>query len=228
MSVAVVIPSYRTPDAWLDESVESVLAQKPDKCVLVLDDSFNVPKGRTIIDRPDLMVMQIPHSGVGAARNVGNRATSADLICVLDADDIMLPGRIATQAAYLESHPDVDVVSGQMDYIDADGKLIGQPRTRPFTGPHYLGMVPHGASMYRRSLWERVGGYPEEQRSGADWRFFVRCERASCTFAVLPDAFIQRRIHPGSHSFKRSRHLQHWWRKARGMHTDTGAERSGR
>jgi hypothetical protein len=132
----------------------------------------------------------------------------------MDADDIMLPGRIATQVAYLKAHPEVDVVSGQMDYIDPDGKLIGQPRTEPFVGRQYLGKVPHGASMYRRSLWQTVGGYPEEDRAGADWRFFARCEASGCTFAVLPDVFIQRRIHPGSHSFRRSRHLQRWLAKA--------------
>jgi hypothetical protein len=70
--------------------------------------------------------------------------------------------------------------------------------------------------MYRRSLWERVGGYPEHLRRGADWQFFLRCEAAGCTFVVLPDVFIRRRIHPGSVSFRKSRHLQAWYRKVVG------------
>jgi glycosyltransferase involved in cell wall biosynthesis len=210
--VAVVIPVWHTRADWLLASMESALrASSPETELIIVDDGNDPPLDPSRV----FSILRIDHSGTGIARNAGNRATSADLICVQDADDIMLPDRIATQVRYLAAHPEVDVVSGQMDYIDPDGKLIGQPRHRPFVGPDYNGRVPHGASMYRRSLWERVGGYPEERRSGEDWRFFLRCEKAGCAFAVLPDVFIQRRIHPGSRSFSRSRHLQRWWKKAK-------------
>src|SRR5688500_14438702 len=101
-SVAVVIPVYRA--RYLAEALESVFFQsRPANEVIVIDDGSPdqnelrhaiAPYGRAVT-----LVRQF-NQGAAAARNRGLRATSADLVAFLDADDRWLPhGAASTHAA---------------------------------------------------------------------------------------------------------------------------------
>lgn len=206
MSVSVVVTAWNPNLNWLTEAYDSVREQLPiEERVIVVDDGSEPPIENAA---------WIPHAGIGPASNYGIGCSNAPLIARLDADDRMMPGAIAKLRTYLEQFPYVDVVSGGMRYIDPAGNVLGDVQPPPMHASRkHRGRIAHSGCMFRRSLWERVGGYPDMR--AADWHFWNACEKAGARFSVLDTLVIERRIHPDSASFKHSKHLQHWWAKVK-------------
>lgn len=214
-AVSVVTCFWNTPREWILESCRSTLSQEGVDVELVLVDDGS--------DSPDLLdeihadleldgrviPIGIEHGGVGRASNVGIGEASHELVARLDADDASLHGRLEAQARHLLAHLHVTVVSGGMEYVTASGEHVRYERPGPFTArASYDGQVPHGASMFRKSAWELVGGYPEKDRRGMDWHFLRKLEEAGARFSTLELLAIRRRLHEGSHSFADSSYLQ--------------------
>lgn len=206
-AVAVVITAWNPNEKWLSEAVCSVFPEQLGSRhrLVVVDDGSDEPVGGA---------HRIEHGGIGLASNYGiGLFRDCSLIARLDADDRMVPGTVRALSEYLDAHPKVDVVSGAMHYIRPDGTRFGQvcpPVMHAY--PKHNNRIVHSGCMFRRELWERVGGYPDMKY--ADWHFWERCQAAGARFSVLPQFVIERRVHPDSFSFERSKHLQSWWKKA--------------
>jgi GT2 family glycosyltransferase len=65
------------------------------------------------------------NSGVSAARNAGVRAASGDWLAFLDADDWYLPDRLKVHAEWIETDPMLAFLTGDYEYRDAAGTLLG-------------------------------------------------------------------------------------------------------
>src|SRR5712664_2801923 len=112
-TIAVLIPAYNARD-FLVEALESVRAQTrpPDQIVVVDDGStdgtadvaraWHADRGSGIA----LSVLSQATAGAAAARNLGIRSVHADLIAVLDADDLFLPPHLERLAEAFERAPD--------------------------------------------------------------------------------------------------------------------------
>lgn len=215
MNVAVVMTVWNTPPDWIMEAVGSVLLQlgRDDDLIIVDDGSDHADT----VQRLDLLsamakIIRIDHAGVGAASNAGIAATSLPLIARLDSDDHMQPGTLDKLREHLVAFPEVDAVTGGMFYMKPDGTQYGQVCHPPmFASPRHLNRMVHSGCMFRRALWEKVGGYSDHR--AADWAFWCAAEAAGAQFSVLSHHVISRRIHPDSVSFRRSKHLQQWYGK---------------
>lgn len=112
--VSVVIPCYNGA-IYLDEAIESVLAQEYDPLeLIVVDDGSTDESGAVASQYREVRLISMPHSGVGATLNVGVRHALGELLAFLDADDRWLPDKLALQVPVLEGDPDVDMVFGHM------------------------------------------------------------------------------------------------------------------
>ena len=70
------------------------------------------------------VLIRIPHAGKGVALNTGVTHSEADIVCFLDQDDIMNPGRLKLQYNAFVNHPLVDVVYSDYERVYDDGRLI--------------------------------------------------------------------------------------------------------
>lgn len=220
LEVSVVTAFWNTREEWILQSARSTLAQTHEEggpeleveLVLVDDgseDEYLLQRVVEALDDPRVIPVGITHRGVGAASNVGVGEATHELVARMDSDDLMLPSRLFWQGTYLQEHLHVQVIAGGMEYVTADLEPIREvlpSEAHGFRGYH--GQVYHGASMFRRGAWELAGGYPEEDRKGADWRFFKKLERWRAHFSTWPELAIRRRIHRESHSYPHSKHLQ--------------------
>ena len=110
--VSVIISAYNV-EPFIGAAIESVLAQTyPNVEVVVVDDG-STDGTAAVIDgyRSEIVVVSQPNSGVCAARNAGIRASSGKLIGLLDGDDIWLPERLDRLVSFLESRPDIAMVT---------------------------------------------------------------------------------------------------------------------
>lgn len=129
--VSIVIPCFNS-ERWIGEAIQSCLDQtyRPIEVTVVDDGSTDKSQSRImsyVQAYPDI-VRCVPsaNGGPSAARNRGLESVSGAYIQYLDADDLLVPEKLAMQVLCLESNPDVDVVYGDWRYLIQDG--IQSPR----------------------------------------------------------------------------------------------------
>lgn len=137
---AIIVPMYNVAE-YISDALESVLAQTGVSLTsleLVLYDDAStdgttaivealMPRLRATLGRAVLFRGAVGPRGCGAARNAAADASEARVLIFLDADDIMLPDRVArTLAAFpLRDAQDMDGGGGNSVGEDGDGSGRG-------------------------------------------------------------------------------------------------------
>jgi glycosyltransferase involved in cell wall biosynthesis len=124
--VSVIIPTYNS-EAYLAQTLDSVERQtfKDFEVVLVDDGSHDATLrvARRFTSAFDLRIIVQPNAGPAAARNTGIRAARGRYCAFLDADDLMLPERLAVQAALLDKQPQLGLLHTDLMTFDDNGIL---------------------------------------------------------------------------------------------------------
>ena len=177
-AVSVIIPCYRQAH-YLAESVGSLIAQshRDWECIVVddgsPDDTAEVVRA-LIAQNPErrIRLLRQANQGLGAARNSGIRASMGRYILPLDADDRLAPEMLERCVALLDARPGISIAF-------TDAQLFGVQGHRWNTGPFTLeaelqdNRIPY-CSLYRRGVWDAVGGYdPTRRLSHEDWEFWL-------------------------------------------------------
>lgn len=185
MRIAVVIPCFNV-SSLVEGAVLSALRQTHrDLDIVALDD------GSTDGTADVLRVLQAGHPdrfrwlpgerrGAGAARNQGMRATTGEYLQFLDADDVLLPGKIAGQAALLHSAGDVAVIAGAYRNVYPDGS---RQNVLPVVDDPWSALVrtqagTTSANLWQRSAVEETGGWREDLASSQDYELLFRMLKA--------------------------------------------------
>lgn len=110
--VSILIPAY-THKELLHKAIDSCLLQSYPKLeVIVLSDSqIKQYDGSEVLVRS---IVESNDNGIAASRNRLIREAKGEYIAWLDADDTMHPERIAKQVAFLQEHPEIDLVGTYM------------------------------------------------------------------------------------------------------------------
>lgn len=114
IQLSVVIPAYNA-SAYISESLASVLAQtdSPPFEIIVVDDGSRDSTGELVQARfPGVRLLRKDNGGPGSARNLGVENARGEVIVFIDADDVMLPGRLAFQGAFMLQNPDYGLTFG--------------------------------------------------------------------------------------------------------------------
>lgn len=122
---SVIIPAYNSAN-FISRAIESVLAQHHAAHeIIVVDDGSQDPLQAALARYTgQLRYLRQDNAGVSAARNLGAREATGDWLCFLDADDWYYPHRLADHANLILSHPDLDFLTGDYDYVQPDGSRI--------------------------------------------------------------------------------------------------------
>lgn len=191
-AVSVITPAYNVAP-YIAETIESVLAQTfGDFELIVVDDgssdeTFAITSGYVRRDRRVRLLRQ-SNSGISAARNYALRVASGPQVAILDGDDAWVPRYLECQMAILNEHPEVDIVTGNAWFLG--GPLDGQS-ARPW--PDLRSLPSLGSlledetavfimSVFRRRVYETVGGFDESLRTNEDYDFWIRAALAGCRF----------------------------------------------
>ncbi len=183
--VSVVMPT-RNRARWVERAVESVLSQThPSLELLVVDDgSSDDTLGRLERFGERIAVLSQPHAGPYAARNLGVRHATGDLIAFIDSDDAWHPDRLASQLPLMR-RPEVGLVFGDAAHVSPSAApAAGRRRTCFTTTPPSRGrvardlvwgnFVPTVAVLVRRACLEEVGGFPTSHEMSADYLTWFR------------------------------------------------------
>lgn len=216
--IAVIIPVHRAH--YLAECVASVVAQtrRADEIIVVDDGS---PDGE-VVERAvrqfgsRVTLLRQENLGAGAARNRGIRATDADLVAFLDADDVWAQRFLEKQAARLAASPELTLVYANAHLI-GDGPLRGLlfMETAPSCGEVTVEAlisqrctVITSSVVVRRQAIVEAGLFDEGLRRGQDFDMWVRLVAAGARIAYTTEPLIHRRIHANNLSGDRITELQ--------------------
>ncbi|MEX1018363.1 MAG: glycosyltransferase family A protein [Litorilinea sp.] len=205
--VTVIMAVYNG-ERFLDAAMESVLAQDFTDFEFVIVDDGSTDGTLGILQHyaeQDARIRLITHAqnmGACAALNSAFAVARGKYIACMDADDVTLPHRLGLQVAFLDSHPEIDVLGGQIERIDEQGVVKRDPISRPqediliqwtlcFGNP-----IPHITVMMRRAVLMAVDGYRQEVGSiSGDYDLWRRLS-PSARFHILPVIFSQIRRSP--------------------------------
>jgi glycosyltransferase involved in cell wall biosynthesis len=185
--VTVVIPCYNQAH-FLGEAIESVLGQSyPYFEVVVVDDGSPDKTSEVAARYPGVRLIRQDNQGLAAARNSGLAQSEGDYLVFLDADDRLLPEALEAHLDCFGTHPGCAFVSGHIRRIATDGSLLGTPRQAlhraHVEGDHYLGLLYYnsvwipGSVMYRRAVFDSVGGFDTTVNGAADYDLYLRIAR---------------------------------------------------
>jgi glycosyltransferase involved in cell wall biosynthesis len=205
MRIAIAIP-LRDEEASIEALLDSLLAQSrpPDEIVVADGGSIDrtVERVERRIDRGEpVKLVQIGPAFPGRGRNEAVRATDCDWIAFTDGGVRADRRWLEKLAARAEARPEVDLVLGNFEpRIDTFFHRSAAVAYVPARRIHRDGSGWRGhfiaSSLVRRSLWEAVGGFPEDLRSAEDLIFLEAARRhvGEDRVAVVPEATIEWQI----------------------------------
>jgi glycosyltransferase involved in cell wall biosynthesis len=181
--VSVVIPCFGHAH-YLGEAIESVLAQSyPHLEVLVIDDSSPDNVASIASRYPGVRCARGEGKGVSEARNLGLRGTNGDFLVFLDADDRLLPGAIEAGLRALEEHPECACAIGAYRRASHDGKPLRTHAQPPVAENQFAQLMRDNwagfpaRALYRRAVFEHVGGFDPELRAAEDFALNLEIAR---------------------------------------------------
>jgi glycosyltransferase involved in cell wall biosynthesis len=137
-------------------------------------------------------------SGMAQAINRGFAHTSGEIMAYLNADDLLLPGALHYIGAYFARHPEVDVIYSHRVVIDAADAEVGRwiMPTHDDAVLSWVDYVPQETLFWRRSIWEKAGGWMDESfRFALDWDLLLRFRSAGARFVRVPRFLGAFRVH---------------------------------
>jgi glycosyltransferase involved in cell wall biosynthesis/Tfp pilus assembly protein PilF len=182
--VSVVIPCYKQAQ-FLPEAVESVVAQTfcDWELIIVNDgspDNTSAVAGQLIAKYPGktIHLIEQPNGGLSFARNAGIRAAKGQYILPLDADDRVDSTILQKLVPVLDRQPAVGFAYTHIKHFGAIHTEFPLPDFDRQTLVEKDNIICVCA-LFRKSVWEQVGGYNESMREGyEDWDFWIGCVAA--------------------------------------------------
>jgi glycosyltransferase involved in cell wall biosynthesis len=180
--------------------MRSVLAQDYPQIEYIVVDGGSTDGSIDIIERyADQLAWWIsePDSGQTEAINKGLSRATGDIFAWLNSDDTYEPGAVSDAAALLQLNPDVGMVYGDANFIDAEGKVIGQfnaqqtSLSRLQRGGVY---IPQQSAFWRADLWRQVGPLDTSFFFAMDYDLWVRLARVS-KISYTPQLWANFRLH---------------------------------
>lgn len=175
----------------LDQAVESILGQTfAEFEFVILDDASSDGSTERLrywanLDRRIRLLEVDRNLGPVRSSNMVARAANGSFVARMDADDISYPTRLAEQLELLRGRSETGVVASLCDIIDSSGRKIRDAELWRLSRPSVFVPFAHGAIMYRREIFEEVGGYREECEYWEDQDLIFRMSRVS-DVVVIP------------------------------------------
>jgi len=204
--VSIVIPCYNH-GPMLCEALASVEEVRNENLleVIIVDDGSSDPDTLRIlrdVAEAGYRVVSQPNRRVSAARNTGIRLAKGEFILPLDSDNRLRDVYLKEGVSLLNENPNIGVL-----YADAEwfGEQTGRWQVQEFDLLSLLRMnFIDVCALYRRTLWEEVGGYDEEMpwMGVEDWDFWLRVAAHGGTFVHLSKIGFDYRVRADSQFVK--------------------------
>ena len=191
--VSVVVPCFNQ-GRYLADCISSILNQTYQviEIIVINDGSTDETKQVADLFKDQIRYFYQLNKGASAARNAGIRYAKGKYIQFLDADDMLQSEKICFHVAYLEQHPTIDIVYGDVRYFtDKPEKLdfgyyaynsnkpwvpeLWEAKGSVLTKLMLRNILPINCALIRRSVVDDVGEWNQDLCALEDWEYWIRC-----------------------------------------------------
>lgn len=176
--LSIITPNYNC-EAFIEETLKSVISQKSDKIQYILVDGASTDRSMEIINKYkehiDIIISE-PDDGQVDAINKGMNLATGKFVAYLNSDDYYMPGVLDKIVTLIENNPNMKAVYGDNINWFPDGSLIGRPKVSWDFGIalNYMLLIPQPASFWSRELMNEVGAFDSTMNDTFDYDFFLR------------------------------------------------------
>jgi hypothetical protein len=206
--VSVIMPAFNA-GRYIADSIRSLLAQTFADWELVIVNDGSTDDTQTVVEcfaaaEARIRVHSQRNRGVSAARNLALAQSHGRFVALLDSDDVWDPAFLQKQLAVFDADPSVSVVTGNA--YNWGGPFDGGP-LRPITeGRRRLSLrdlLQNETSVcimsvFRREVYDTIGGYDERLRCNEDYQFWIRVALAGFMIVQTPEPVGRYRRRPDS------------------------------
>ena len=203
-AISIIIPAYNRA-SLIGATLRSLLAQSvPANEIIVVDDGSTDCTAEVAGSFGDpVRVIRQANAGPAVARNHGFRESSSEFIQFFDSDDLAITSQLESQLESLQrSGADIAYspwIKGQIepsgfqpsDHVFQQWGMPNKNLIRALLTDWSI--IPH-ACLFRRSIVQRVGGFPEDLKVAEDQLMFLRCLLAGGRVVHTPNALVLYRI----------------------------------
>ena len=198
-SCGIVVPTLGTRNSLI-ESLKSIRLSSRAHICLVAPESFEV------FDLFDMKLIDqlVPDPGTGLAaainRGIQEMPRSVKYVNWLGDDDVLAPNSIAIASEVLNQNEDVSMVFGSCDYMDERSRVFGTNRSGQWAvGLMRMGpcLVPQPGALFRRDVFEVLGGLDVSFNWAFDYEFFLRMSK-NYKIRYIPETLASFRWHNDS------------------------------
>jgi glycosyltransferase involved in cell wall biosynthesis len=187
-SISCVVPTLNGAET-LETTLLSLLSQRDVKVEVTIADSGSDDGTLEICRRFDAPAIYVEPGNMYRAINAGLAQSQSEWLAYLNSDDWLYPDSF-TRLTELGDAAEADVVYGNCDYADGAGRFVYSfAAAKPNQLSSLFRLQRMGfaqpATIFRRSLYRRLGGFDESYRFKADADFFIRALNAGARFASL-------------------------------------------
>ena len=149
------------------EDIEHIIVDGNSK-----DNTIDICKSYSHISK----ILSEPDKGVYDAFNKGLKLATGDIIGFLNADDVFFDDNSVQEIVNAFSNNETDIVYGNLDYINAEGKVIRNWISRPYEiGLIKRAWMPAHPTFYcKKEVYDRLGGYNDSFKIAGDFELCLR------------------------------------------------------
>lgn len=200
---------YKDSPIYLKAAIKSILTQteKPDEIVLVCDGVLTDEQNQVIEQYLEyIKVIRLEkNQGLGIALSEGIKICTNEWVARMDSDDISSANRCALQLDYLETHSDVDVLSGTLAEFEGEActekeaaefvtsyKMLPESYDKLKRYIRFRNPINHPCVMFRKSKVLEAGGY-QPSYLFEDYDLWIRMFQKGAVFANIPQVLLYMR-----------------------------------
>lgn len=208
-----VLMSVYNGEKYLQDAIDSILTQTYTNFeFIIIDDAStdstpNILKAQT--DSRIRLIINEQNIGFTKCLNKGLSIATGEYIARMDADDISLSNRFATQLQFFYNHPEFALIGSSAHLIDEKSKIIGRERKKEnFTFKDLLAhnQIIHGSTIIKKQFFDKVGGYNENIFYTEDLDLWLRLSK-NYKVGNVPEILYQLRLHKDSITKQKSEEL---------------------
>jgi glycosyltransferase involved in cell wall biosynthesis len=197
--IGIVVPTLNS-SATLEWTLCALRNQRDITPEILVADSGSEDGTLDICKKWGVPTFYVPPGSMYRAINMGLHQMDMEWIAYMNSDDLVYPQSYARLLA-LGEQEHVDAVYGDVDFVDYEGRfrfMVKAPPPSRLAGMFrrdHMGFQP-AAAIFRRSVFQELGGFDEKYRLIADYDFFYRLTISGHKLArVEPPAVAAFRTH---------------------------------
>ncbi len=196
--LSIIIPCYNHGQ-YLRDALDSIKActDKDLYEVIILNDGSTDNYTISLLQQistEGYRVINQQNQGLGAARNNAIAAARGMYILPLDSDNKIRPAYITESIKILDEQPGIAMVYGDAEFFgDKTGRnAVGEFNLQKMMLGNYI----DACAVYRRSVWETLGGYDEKMpvMGLEDWDLWLNMAFSNYAFKYVPQVMYDYRV----------------------------------